>query len=84
MNDPSKCKKLTRSLVGSNKCTDLPYTLKVNQSLITDKVNIDNMLKGVDHSTTTATTLVTNDLIISLDKRQYCEAFFVDLTKAFD
>ncbi len=36
------------------------------------------------HSTISATTLVTNNLITALHKRQHCAALFVDLTKGFD
>ncbi len=46
MNDPSKFWKLTKSLVGSNKSTDLPKALKLNQRIITDKVNIVNMFNS--------------------------------------
>lgn len=46
MNDPSKFWKLTKSLVGLNKSTDLPKVLKVDQRLITDQVNIVNMFNN--------------------------------------
>ena len=36
------------------------------------------------HSTITAATIVTNDIINALDKKQHCAALFVDLSKAFD
>ena len=36
------------------------------------------------HSTITATTLVTNDIVSALDKGNHCAALFVDLSKAFD
>ena len=37
-----------------------------------------------NHSTISAITLVTNDIITALDKKQHCAALFVDLSKAFD
>ncbi len=46
MKVPFKFWKLTKSLVGSNKSTDLPKALKLNQSIITDKVNIVNMFNS--------------------------------------
>ena len=36
------------------------------------------------HGCTSATLKVLNDIITAIDKRQYCAAFFIDLTKAFD
>ena len=36
------------------------------------------------HSTISAVTLVTNDIISGLDKKKHCAALFVDLSKAFD
>lgn len=37
-----------------------------------------------NHSTTSAVTLVLNDLIIRLDNKNHCAAVFIDLVKAFD
>ena len=37
-----------------------------------------------NHSTITAITLVTNNIVSALDKRRHCAALFVDLPKAFD
>ena len=37
-----------------------------------------------NHSTTTAVTLVTNDITTALDSRKHCAVLFVDLSKAFD
>ena len=36
------------------------------------------------HGCTSATLKVLNDIIIAIDKRQYCAAVFIDLAKAFD
>ena len=36
------------------------------------------------HSTISAVTLVTNDIISGLDKKKHCAALFIDLSKAFD
>lgn len=36
------------------------------------------------HSTITAAMVGTNDIIGALDKKQYCAALFVDLSKTFD
>lgn len=36
------------------------------------------------HSTITAATLVLNDIVSALDRKEHCAALFVDLTKAFD
>jgi hypothetical protein len=36
------------------------------------------------HGCTSATLKVQNDIITSIDKRQYCAAVFIDLAKAFD
>ena len=36
------------------------------------------------HGCTSATLKVLNDIIIAIDKRQYCAAVFIDLDKAFD
>ena len=33
---------------------------------------------------TSATLIVLNDIITTIDKRQYCAAVFIDLAKAFD
>ena len=37
-----------------------------------------------NHSTITAITLVTNDIVSALDMRKHCAVLFVDLSKAFD
>lgn len=42
MNDPSKFWKLTKSLIGLKTSTNFPKALKLNQRLITDKVDIVN------------------------------------------
>jgi hypothetical protein len=36
------------------------------------------------HGYTSATLKVLNDIITAIDKRLYCAAVFIDLTKAFD
>uniref|UniRef100_A0A3P9K1B3 Reverse transcriptase domain-containing protein n=1 Tax=Oryzias latipes TaxID=8090 RepID=A0A3P9K1B3_ORYLA len=36
------------------------------------------------HSTVTAAMKVINDIIVALDKKQYCASLFIDLSKAFD
>ena len=36
------------------------------------------------HGCTSATLKVLNDIITTIDKRQYCAAVFIDLAKAFD
>ena len=36
------------------------------------------------HSTISAITLVTNDILSALDRRYHCAALFIDLSKAFD
>ncbi len=46
VNNSSNFKKLTKSLVGSNTSTDRPKALKLNQKIITDKVNIVNMFNS--------------------------------------
>lgn len=46
MNDPSKFWKITKSLVGSNKSSDLPKVLKVDQRLITDKADMVNVFNN--------------------------------------
>uniref|UniRef100_A0A4W5JWS3 Reverse transcriptase domain-containing protein n=1 Tax=Hucho hucho TaxID=62062 RepID=A0A4W5JWS3_9TELE len=38
----------------------------------------------VGHGCTSATLKVLNDIITTIDKRQYCAAVFIDLAKAFD
>ena len=40
--------------------------------------------KWPGHKTITATTLVVNDLVNTLDTTMKCAALFVDLSKAFD
>lgn len=72
----------------------LPVLAKVFESMVNDQMkeyllshNILNAFQSefrAGHSTITATTVVTNDLITALDRRQHCAALFVDLTKAFD
>ncbi len=72
----------------------LPVLAKVFESMVNDQIkeylfshNILNAFQSgfrAGHSTITATTLVTNDLITALDKRQHCSALLVDLTKVFD
>lgn len=53
---------------------------------LTDKNILNNFQSGFrsGHSTITAATLVTNDIIGALDKKQHSAALFVDLSKAFD
>jgi hypothetical protein len=36
------------------------------------------------HSTITAATLVSNNIITALDSKKFCAALFIDLSKAFD
>ncbi len=71
-----------------------PVSKPVFESMVNDQMkeyllrrNILNAFQSgfrAGHSTITATTVVTNDLITALDRRQHCAALFVDLTKAFD
>ena len=37
-----------------------------------------------NHSTLTAVSLVTNDILTALDKKKHCAVLFIDLSKAFD
>ncbi len=65
----------------------LPVLAKVFESLVNDQMkeylfnhNILNAFQSgfrAGHSTITATTLVTNDLLTALDKRQHCSALLV-------
>lgn len=56
------------------------------KQFLADKNILNNFQSGFrsGHSTITAATLVTNDIIGALDKKQHAAALFVDLSKAFD
>ncbi len=72
----------------------LPVLAKVFESLINDqlkkKLSTNNILQDyqsgfrMGHSTITAATLVSNDIITALDSKKSCVALFIDLSKAFD
>ena len=67
---------------------------KVLESLVSsqlrDYLDTHNLLQPQQsgfrpaHSTVTATTLVTNNILHGLDKHKHCAAIFIDLSKAFD
>lgn len=55
------------------------------------KIPLDNNLLrseqsgfGSGHSTLTASSLVSNDIVEALDKKMHCATLFIDLSKAFD
>jgi hypothetical protein len=67
--------KILESLVNVQLCSFLPEKCILN-------VNQSGFRPG--HSTITATTLVVNDLVNSLDTKMKCAALFENLSKAFD
>lgn len=72
----------------------LSVLAEVFESLINDQLkqylSVNNILQDyqsgfrMGHSTITAATLVSNDIITSLDSKKSCAALFIDLSKAFD
>lgn len=72
----------------------LPCLSKILESLINNQLKAFLSRHSVlashqsgfraQHSTITAATLVINDIVSALDRKEHCAALFVDLTKAFD
>uniref|UniRef100_A0A8K9XB23 Reverse transcriptase domain-containing protein n=1 Tax=Oncorhynchus mykiss TaxID=8022 RepID=A0A8K9XB23_ONCMY len=70
-------------------CLSKVFESHVNKQ-ITDHLESHHTFSAVQsgfragHGCTSATLKVLNDIITAIDKRQYCAAVFIDLSKAFD